>query len=60
LHQPESVFRLGGPTIDPSILIPLMIMALGFTFFFLSLLILRVRSEFLAAKLRSAAAAVGR
>ena len=56
LHQPESVFRLGGPTIDPSILWPLLIMGLGFTFFFVSLLLLRVRSEFLAARLRVAAA----
>ena len=31
LHQPASVFRLGGPTIDPSILIPLFIMAVAFT-----------------------------
>jgi len=56
LHQPESVFRPGGPTIDPSILWPLLIMGLGFTFFFVSLLLLRVRSEFLAARLRVAAA----
>ena len=56
LHQPESVFRFGGPTIDPSILWPLLLMALGFTFFFVTLLFLRVRSEFLAAKLRVAAA----
>ena len=60
LHQPESVFRMGGPTIDPSILIPMMITALGFTLFFLSLLILRVRSEFIAARLRVMAAAAGR
>ncbi len=56
LHQPASVFRFGGPTIDPSILLPLLVMALGFTFFFVTLLLLRVRSEFLAAKLRVAAA----
>jgi heme exporter protein C len=60
LHQPASVFRMGGPTIDPSILWPLLLMALGFTSFFFTLLLLRVRSEFLAAKLRSAAAAAGR
>lgn len=30
LHQPASVFRLGGPTIHPSMLWPLMLMALGF------------------------------
>jgi heme exporter protein C len=60
MHQPESIFRAGGPTIDPSILIPLMITALGFTLFFVSLLILRVRSEFIAARLRVMAAAAGR
>jgi heme exporter protein C len=60
LHQPASVFRLGGPTIDPSILIPLLITALGFAFFFVSLLLIRVRSEFVAAKLRAAAAAACR
>ena len=29
--KPASVFRLGGPTIDPTILIPLLIMAVAFT-----------------------------
>ncbi len=29
LHQPASVFRLGGPTIHPSMLAPLLIMAAG-------------------------------
>ena len=29
LHQPASVFRLDGPTIDPSLLLPLMVMALA-------------------------------
>src|SRR5215467_10322481 len=60
LHQGESIFRMGGPTIDPAILIPLMISAIGFTLFFVSVLLLRVRSEFLAARLRVAAAAAGR
>jgi heme exporter protein C len=60
LHQPASVFRMGGPTVDPSILWPLLIMGLGFTFFFVTLLLLRVRSEFLAARLRTSAAAAGR
>ena len=31
LHQPASVFRLDGPTIHPSMLVPLLIMALAFT-----------------------------
>src|SRR4029079_4777112 len=33
-HQPASVFRLGGPTIHPSILVPLFIMAGAFTLMF--------------------------
>ena len=31
LHQPASVLRMGGPTIDPSMLWPLLIMAVGST-----------------------------
>src|SRR5579872_357069 len=37
LHQPASVFRVGGSTIDPSILIPLLIMTLAFTLLFATL-----------------------
>ena len=37
LHQPASVFRLDGPTIHPSLLWPLLVMALGFTLLFLTL-----------------------
>ena len=29
LHQPASIFRMGGPTIDPSLLTPLFVMAVG-------------------------------
>ncbi len=45
LHQPASVFRLDGPTIDPSMLWPLMIMALGFTVLFLTLHVVAMRTE---------------
>src|SRR5271163_2658886 len=34
LHQPASVFRMGGPTIDASILVPLLIMTIAFTLTF--------------------------
>src|SRR5512135_3128993 len=34
LHQPASVMRLGGPTIAVSMLLPLLLMGLGFTFYF--------------------------
>jgi heme exporter protein C len=53
LHQPSSIFRLGGPTIDPSMLWPLAIMALGFTLFFVTLWLVRIRSALMAAKLRA-------
>ena len=53
LHQPASVFRLGGPTIAASMLWPLLIMALGFTLLFVTLLLIRMRTALLAAKIRA-------
>jgi heme exporter protein C len=53
LHQPASVLRLDGPTIDPTMLWPLLLMAAGFTLFFVTVLILRIRSEIAAAKVRN-------
>jgi heme exporter protein C len=53
LHQPASIFRLGGPTIAASMLWPLAIMALGFTLLFLTLWLMRIRSALMAAKLRA-------
>jgi heme exporter protein C len=53
LHQPASVFRLGGPTIALSMLIPLLVMALGFTLFFATLLLIRMRAAVNARKLRA-------
>jgi heme exporter protein C len=53
LHQPASVLRLDGPAIDPSMLWPLLLMAAGFTLFFVTVLILRVRGEIAAAKVRN-------
>ena len=52
LHQPSSIVKLGGPAIHVSMLVPLVIMALGFTAYFVTVLILRVRAEIVAAKLR--------
>jgi len=52
LHQPASVFRMDGPTIHPAMLIPLLAMALGFTIFFVALLLLRMRAEILRRRLR--------
>ena len=53
LHQPASVLRVGGPSIDPSLLWPLLIMALGFKLYFVSLLLIRMKSELIAARLRA-------
>ncbi len=47
LHQGESVFRLDGPTIAPSMLWPLMVMAVGFTFLFFTLHMAAMRTEIL-------------
>jgi heme exporter protein C len=47
LHQPASVFRLGGPTIAPQLLWPLLIMALAFTLLFLTLHVMAIRNEIL-------------
>jgi heme exporter protein C len=58
LHQPASIVRLGGPTIAASMLWPLLIMALGFTLFFVTLLLVRMRSRLLAAKIRALRLAV--
>ncbi len=53
LHQGSSIFRMGGPTIDPSILIPLLIMALAFTLLFATLLLAATRNEILRRRVRA-------
>jgi heme exporter protein C len=44
LHQPASVMRFGGPRIDPSMLAPLLVMAVGFLLLFLTSLLLGMRA----------------
>src|SRR3546814_20873203 len=53
LHQPASVLRLDGPTIHPSMLWPLLIVALGFKLYYVTVLLLRIKSELVAARLRA-------
>jgi heme exporter protein C len=53
LHQPASVVRLGGPAIDVSLLIPLLVMALGFGLLFGWLLLLRMRTALNERKARA-------
>lgn len=52
LHQPASVFRMGGPTIDKSMLIPLLIMAVSFTLMFTMLHLMSIRNEILRRRVR--------
>ncbi|HEV3045327.1 MAG TPA: heme ABC transporter permease [Roseiarcus sp.] len=62
LHQPASVFRLGGPAIAPSLLWPLLVMALAFTLLFVVLHLMAIRNEILrrrVARLTIVAAASG-
>ncbi len=53
LHQGSSVFRLGGSTIDPTILIPLFVMAGAFTLLFATLLLAAMRNEILRRRVRT-------
>lgn len=52
LHQPASVFRMGGPTIAASMLWPLLIMAVGYTGLFATLHIMATRNEVLRRRVR--------
>ena len=53
LHQPASVFRMGGPTIDMSLLIPLFVMGIAFMLLFLTLHLAAMRNEILRRRVRS-------
>ncbi len=57
LHQPASVLKLGGPAIDPSMLWPLLIMAVAFKAFYVAVLIMRMRTELAQRRLRMLALA---
>jgi len=50
LHQPASVSainKIGAPAIHPSLLVPLLVMALAFTLFFVTVHLVRLRAEIL-------------
>ena len=53
LHQPASVFRMGGPTIHPTILWPLLVMAFGATLLFLAIHLAAMRNEVLRRRVRA-------
>ncbi|MEO9167595.1 MAG: heme ABC transporter permease [Aestuariivirga sp.] len=53
LHQSSSIFKAGGPSIDPSMLWVLLVMVLAYTTLFLALHLVSLRTEIATRKLRS-------
>ena len=53
LHQPASVFRAGGPSIHPTMLYPLLVMALAFTTLGVALHLAGMRTEILRRRVRT-------
>ena len=53
LHQPASVMRLGAPTIHPSLLWPLLVMAVGMTALFAALHLKAMRNEILRRRVKA-------
>ncbi len=53
LHQGESIFRRGGPSISAVFLWPLFAMAIGYTLLLFTLWIVRIRTEILERRARS-------
>jgi heme exporter protein C len=52
LHQPASILRAEGPSIDASMLWPLSVMALAFHLFLLAIVLLRMRALLMESKTR--------
>lgn len=53
LHQPASVIRLDGPTIHTDMLVPLLLMAFAFKFYYLWVMLIRIRQELMAQRIRA-------
>jgi heme exporter protein C len=53
LHQPASVMRMGGSTLDRAFLIPLLVMAMAFSLLFLTLHLAAMRNEILRRRVRA-------
>jgi heme exporter protein C len=51
LHQPASILRAGGPSIDGSMLWPLLLTVLVFKLYFVTVLLLRMRAELTARRI---------
>jgi heme exporter protein C len=53
LHQPASILRLGGSTIDASMLVPLFVMMAAFTLLFFTLHLAAMRNEIMRRRART-------
>jgi heme exporter protein C len=53
LHQPASVVKMSGPAIHASMLWPLLVMALAFKLYFVTIVLIRLRAAVLERKLRA-------
>ena len=54
LHQPASILRIGGPSIHPTMLYPLLVMLAAFAALFASLLLTTMRAEIYRRRIRAA------
>ena len=50
LHQPASIFKIGGPSIDDKMLFPLILMIFALSFFSLYIIILNVKTKLIEKK----------
>src|ERR1700691_2808083 len=53
LHQPASVLRMGGSSLDRAFLIPLLVMAVAFSLLFITLHLAAMRNEILRRRVRA-------
>ncbi len=53
LHQPASLVKMGGPSIEASMLWPLLLMIAGYTTYYAWVLLVRIRAEIIATKIRN-------
>ncbi len=53
LHQPASVVRMDGPAVHASMLTPLLLMALAFKLYYVYMVLVRMRRELMAVRLRA-------
>ena len=51
LHQPASISKLSSPSIDVNMLIPLLIMTLGYMLFLITLFLIKLRTEIIDQKI---------